>query len=101
MKTKTVFGASIICMAILTAPSCSRELIAPEEPVEREQILTKAVIPEEFDWETRDWMPTPPGQAQIPMPWGGQGSISAFYGADIVNDYKKIDHFPGHRGRTH
>lgn len=78
-------------MAILTAPSCSRELIAPEEPVEREQILTKAVVPEEFDWEKSDWMPTPPGQAQIPMPWGGQGSISAFYGADIVNDYKKRD----------
>lgn len=92
MKTNVIFGASIICMAILTAPSCSRELIAPEEePVEREQILTKAVVPEEFDWEKSDWMPTPPGQAQIPMPWGGQGSISAFYGADIVNDYRKQD----------
>lgn len=36
-------------------------------------------------------MPTPPGQPQIPMPWGGQGSISSFYGLDVMYDYKKVD----------
>jgi len=70
--------------------SCSKNEIMPEKEIDI-QPLTKAIIPEEFDWETADWMPTPPGQAQIPMPWGGQGSISAFYGSDIVYDFKKIN----------
>ena len=52
---------------------------------------TKSVLPEEFDWETADWMPTPPGQALIPVPWTGQGSLNAFYGLDVVNDYKRVD----------
>lgn len=54
-------------------------------------MITRSVVPEEFDWEEADWMPTPPGQAMIPMPWGGQGSISGFYGLEIVNDYLKKD----------
>ena len=47
--------------------------------------------PEEFDWETEDWMPTPQGQTKIPIPWVGQGSLVGLYGLDVVNDYKKID----------
>lgn len=59
--------------------------------VNQSLIRTRAVEPNEFDWETADWMPTPPGQPQIPMPWGGQGSISEFYGLEIVNDFHKKD----------
>lgn len=70
--------------------SCSKEEVISEIKHDI-QPLTKAIVPEVFDWETADWMPTPPGQAQIPMPWGGQGSISAFYGPDIVYDFKKIN----------
>ena len=44
-----------------------------------------------FNWETVDWMPTPPGQSQIPPPWIGQGALSSFYGPDIYNDFKASD----------
>lgn len=55
------------------------------------EALTKAVSPESFNWETADWMPTPPGQSKIPVPWVGQGSLSGFYKMDVVQDYKKVD----------
>lgn len=53
------------------------------------EALTKAVSPKSFNWETADWMPTPPGQSKIPVPWVGQGSLSGFYKMDVVQDYKK------------
>lgn len=85
----------IICMMTVFGffiSSCS-EL---EEPIRTNDdfkmtAVTKAIDPHDFDWEVVDWMPTPPGQAQIPMPWGGQGSISSFYGLDVLYDYKKFD----------
>lgn len=51
----------------------------------------KAVIPESFDWEKDDWMPTPSGQTKISMPWIGQGSIASLYDNDVLYDYKKVD----------
>lgn len=54
-------------------------------------LQTKSVSPFVFDWECVDWMPTPPMQSQISVPWTGQGSIVDFYGLDIVNDYKYSD----------
>ena len=53
--------------------------------------MTKAEPIEWFDWEHVDWMPTPPGQARIPIPWNGQGSLVGSYELDVVNDYKSID----------
>lgn len=54
-------------------------------------IMSRSVIPEQFDWENSDWMPTPPEQSPIPTPWIGQGSIASTYGLDIVNDRKKSE----------
>ncbi|MDR2293005.1 MAG: hypothetical protein LBE11_05970 [Prevotellaceae bacterium] len=44
-----------------------------------------------FDWENADWMPTPPGQSQISLPWIGQGSLASAYGIDVINDIKAAD----------
>jgi len=44
-----------------------------------------------FNWETVDWMPTPPGQSQIPPPWTGQGALSYMYGPEVYNDHKALD----------
>lgn len=52
---------------------------------------TRAYLPVEFDWANIDWMPTPPGQARIPSPWMGAGSIISNYGTDIANDRFKSD----------
>lgn len=52
--------------------------------------VTRAIVPETFDWDTADFMPTPPSQS-IPVPWIGQGSIAMYYGLDVVNDHKHKD----------
>jgi len=51
---------------------------------------TEAAIPTPtFDWETSDYMPTPPGTAPILVPWAS-GSNQLFP-ADIAFDHKKKD----------
>lgn len=84
---KYIIGGFLIMVSI---SSCIKEEIVENNLIEI-QPLTKSILPEVFDWENADWMPTPPGQAQIPMPWGGQGSISAFYGPDVVYDFKRVN----------
>lgn len=80
-----------IALATLLLIACSKETNSSTPANDNYPLRTRAVIPDDFDWENADWMPTPSGQAQIPMPWGGQGSISGFYGLDVVNDYHKQD----------
>lgn len=53
-------------------------------------ILTRAIVPQPFDWENVDVMPTPPTQ-YIPTPWVGSGSIASTYGLEVVNDIKASD----------
>ncbi|MFV0537054.1 MAG: hypothetical protein ACK5M3_06720 [Dysgonomonas sp.] len=51
----------------------------------------KSVITPALNWENLDWMPTPAGQSSIPSPWNGQGSLSATYGIDVLNDRNSSD----------
>ena len=76
---------------ILLSYSCTKTESSNPEDAKSSIIRTRAVTPDAFEWDTSDWMPTPSGQPKIPMPWGGQGSISDFYGLDIVNDYHRKD----------
>ena len=87
MRT-TSFLLLIMAVSAMTT-SCAKTLLNDTAEIRNSPLLTKAVTPEEFDWETADWMPTPAGQSRISVPWIGQGSLTAFYGLDIVNDYKK------------
>ena len=80
-----------IILVIFISFACSKKTPLADFEAGKMSLLTRSVSPEEFDCETADWMPTPSGQALIPMPWGGQGSISGFYGLDVVNDYHKKD----------
>lgn len=89
MRT-TSFLLLIMAVSAMTT-SCAKTLLNDTAEIRNSPLLTKAVTPEEFDWETADWMPTPAGQSRISVPWIGQGSLTAFYGLDIVNDYKKTD----------
>ena len=75
-----------LCTFTLAIAICSCAKNKPESlaDIHQPDVQTRSIIPDEFDWETTDWMPTPHGQPKIPMPWGGQGSISAFYGLDVV-----------------
>lgn len=53
--------------------------------------ITRSILPDEFDWEVADTMPTPKNQERIYMPWDGPGSLATTYGDDVLFDYKKRD----------
>lgn len=54
-------------------------------------LMTRAISPDEFDWETVDVMPTPSCQSTINLPWDGAGSLATTYGSDKLYDFKKED----------
>lgn len=78
--------AAILCSIC----SCSKEAIELNQPVVN-NYGTRAIPTLWFDWENADYMPTPPGQAQIPSPWVGAGSIASFYGLDVISDRRIAD----------
>lgn len=51
-------------------------------------LMTRAISPDEFDWETADVMPTPSCQSTINLPWDGAGSLATTYGSDKLYDSK-------------
>ncbi len=44
-----------------------------------------------FNWEIDSWMPTPPFQTRISVPWIGSGSLAGTYGDDVLQDHKASD----------
>lgn len=77
----------VVFMLVALLFSCQEEaLVTMPTP----NNVTRAIVPETFDWDTADFMPTPPSQS-IPVPWIGQGSIAMYYGLDVVNDHKHKD----------
>ena len=89
MKVFRCFAIALLSGALL---GCSDNLYVDEQlPESEETHLTRAVVPEDFDWETVDYMPTPAGQTKIPVPWIGQGSLASSYTIDVINDHKKAD----------
>lgn len=88
---KNLFKFCLILPIAIAMLSCSNVDSLPFNELVSDSVQTRSIVPEEFDWELADWMPTPSGQSLIPVPWGGQGSISGFYGLDVVNDYHKGD----------
>lgn len=87
MKAKSCIMTIFIIACCLTLLSCSRN----ESCFENTTPCSRSVIPDDFDWENADWMPTPVGQSKIPSPWVGQGSIASLYGLDVMNDRKKAE----------
>ena len=87
---KRFFYIGIALSVILAIPSCRTEH-NPENASLLGIPKTRAYLPVEFDWANIDWMPTPPGQARIPSPWMGAGSIVSSYGTDIAHDRFKSD----------
>ena len=77
---------------LLGITSCStKENLVIEKECSIIELGTKSVVPETFDWENEDYMPTPSTQT-ILVPWAtGSGGLDAFYGLDVVLDYKKVD----------
>lgn len=89
------FAAKCILLFVVlfcSLVSCSRELKLEDSSQNQIlQVLNNAIPTPSLDWENADFMPTPPGQSPIPVPWVGQGSIASVYGLDIVNDRKAFD----------
>lgn len=92
MKTLKPTYRFLIGILLILSAGCKKEILV-DSRVPRPSLNERnlAVTPYTFNWETVDWMPTPPGQSQIPPPWIGQGSIAGTYGADVVNDHKAAD----------
>jgi|AGTN01.3.fsa_nt_gi hypothetical protein len=95
MKELTKLLLILLSISFMLIVSCQDNQIL-NEPKEDDSALvvsvqTRAVNPYDFDWENADWMPTPPGQSQIPSPWVGQGSLASTYGLDVLNDRKAFD----------
>lgn len=90
---KKFFYISLVFVAISTFQSCQTDSLLDDacspEPTSNLS-KTRAVPTLDLDWEDADWMPTPPGQTQIPSPWVGAGSLASFYEMDIINDRYKI-----------
>lgn len=79
----------LICTLCICIFSCNNvELKDLNVTEEQNGLLTRAIPTKTFNWETEDWMPTPPNQSQISVPWVGQGSLASAYGTDIINDIK-------------
>lgn len=92
---KTINNTLVIFVLAMIICSCQKQAIPQSsESIEQDEsmeLVTKSITPEVFDWETADYMPTPPGQAQISVPWIGAGSLAGSHTLDVINDYKKID----------
>ncbi len=85
MKKK--LGIYTLCLLITSMLICCQD-DQISEITQSNSVITKAVPTPNFNWETSDWMPTPPNQTRIPSPWIGQGSIVSAYGIEISNDHK-------------
>ncbi len=83
------FKYFLIGIFIISLSSCNDEL--PEFQVKNNKASLKAINPQYFDWEIEDWMPTPPGQSRIMVPWIGTGSIASIFSNDVIYDMKKSD----------
>lgn len=86
-----MYGGIIILLSFVLFACQEESLKVDDSPVVSVNAQTRAVTPYYFDWENADWMPTPPGQSQIPSPWVGQGSLVSIYGLDVINDRKASD----------
>jgi hypothetical protein len=81
----------LVCFSIAVLLSGCMKKVTNADGAFGNVTIPRGVTPYSFNWETVDWMPTPPGQSQIPPPWIGQGSLSSTYGLDVVNDHKHSD----------
>lgn len=75
----------VLCLIVFF--SCKNDVIE-QSFIHESMPDTRSVMPDYFDWENADWMPTPTSQTPIPVPWVGQGSLSSLYGLDVLNDRK-------------
>lgn len=89
------YKKSLLALLLLAVgfSGCKKDLMATKDAPKSTQSgkTLNAVNPYRFNWETVDFMPSGPGQAQIPPPWIGQGSITSVYGIDVANDHKNSD----------
>lgn len=91
--TKILFKTLLVSVAaVLLFASCENNMLESNNTnITPSSHSLRSVPVNLFDWETVDWMPTPPGQTQIPPPWIGQGSLASTYGIDVINDRKAAD----------
>lgn len=81
----------ILLLFALPFVSCKKDIKSVEDITDDAIVRIKGVIPATFDWKTVNYMPTPPGQTPISVPWVGQGSLSALYGIDVIEDNRPED----------
>lgn len=96
IRTNSEMNFLMIILSIIGVYSFSScqdanfDYISYHNAITEQKTSKRAVVPDSFDWENIDWMPTPRSQ-RIPSPWIGQGSLASTYDLEIVNDRKKSD----------
>jgi hypothetical protein len=90
-RMRTVIFISVLMIS--TFSSCDNELSKPKQVTVEIQNSQNAIMPYNFDWEdpNLNWMPYPPGQPLITVPWVGQGSLYGIISDDVLADRKKSD----------
>lgn len=102
MKTLPYFLLAVLCLLA----SCNKD----KEPVPALDVIvddspngtpafidvTEQLFPldlvegqEEFNWESLDFVPSPAGQVQVPMPWNPIAKVA--FSNDIADDYHKAN----------
>ncbi len=89
-KNRNLLALILVLGLIITLQGCQEEEELPILNLKDAKVLASEV-PYHFNWETADWMPTPPGQKRIPSPWIGRGSLTSVHGIDVINDRKASD----------
>lgn len=79
----------IITCVLLFNSSCKKEKELPHNNVLKVRNTIAAIPPHVFNWETADYMPTPPGTTPILVPWAS-GSNQLF-SDEIAFDFKRSD----------
>lgn len=75
-------------MAFVFFASCKKNSFSPDSIEIKNTENISPISPFPFDWETADYMPTPPGNP-ILVPWASGSNKN--YNTDIAFDFKKSD----------
>jgi hypothetical protein len=87
-RLRFLYASSILIVVLIATFSCKKDLNPNSNSTNVVNNVMKSVPAYPLEWETADFMPTPPNMI-IPVPWGGGANRG--FPIEILYDYKKSD----------